>query len=85
VLFFDHYPPDVFQHEPVDYVQNEPGSSLYARVAHFNRYWFGDPQWSYRIMPQGVFVFPGNQNASGTPAASIHYPDGSTAYNVFVK
>jgi hypothetical protein len=85
VLFFDRYPPDVFQRDQVDYGPDEPGSSLYAGVAHFGRYRFGNPQWSYRMMPQGVFVFPGNQNESGTPAASIKYPDGSTAYNVFVK
>lgn len=85
VLFFDRYPPDVFQHEPVDYVAGENGSSLYAGVAHFDRYWFKDPQWSYRMMPDGVFVFPGDQNVAGTPAASIRYPDGRTAYKVMVK
>jgi hypothetical protein len=85
VLFFDRYPPDVFQREPLEYVHDEPGSSLYAGVVHFDRYRFGNPQWGYRMMPQGVFVFPGNQEVSGTPAASIRYPDGSAAYNVFVK
>jgi hypothetical protein len=85
VLFFDRYPPDVFQHEPVDYVPGEPGSSLYAGVAHFDRYWFKDPQWSYRVMPQGVFVFPGEQEVAGTSAASIRYPDGRMAYKVMVK
>jgi 4-amino-4-deoxy-L-arabinose transferase-like glycosyltransferase len=85
VLFFDRYPPDVFQHEPVDYVPGEPGSSLYAGVSHFDRYWFGNPQWRYRVLPNGVFVFPRDQDVSGTPAASISYPDGRVAYKVMVK
>ena len=63
----------------------EAGSSLYAGVAHFDRYWFKDPQWSYRMMPQGVFVFPGEQKVAGTPAVSIRYPDGRMAYKVMVK
>ena len=65
VLFFDRYPPEVFQHEQVEYVQGEPGSSLYAGVAHFDRYWFGNPKWKYRVMPQGVFVFPGGAGGGG--------------------
>ena len=62
-LFFDRYPLELFQRGPVDYVPGEPGSSLYAGVAHFDRDWFKDPQWSYRMMPRGVFVFPGDQES----------------------
>ena len=61
------------------------GSSLYAGVAHFDHYWFGNPKWKYRMMPQGVFVFPGEQEVAGTIAASIRYPDGRMAYQVMVK
>ena len=85
VLFFDRYPPQLFQREPVDYVPGDRGSTLYAGVAHFDRYRFGSPDWAHRMMPTGVFVFPGDQQPTGTPAAEVRYPDGRTAYKVFVK
>jgi hypothetical protein len=85
VLFFERYPPEVFQREPVEYVNGERGSSLYAGVAQFDRYRFGSPEWAYRMMPNGVFVFPGEQEEAGTPAAEVRYPDGKVAYKIFVK
>ncbi len=54
-------------------------------MSHFDRYWFGNPLFRYRVMPNGVFVFPGDQDVAGTPAASIRYPDGRVAYKVMVK
>ncbi|HEV2171322.1 MAG TPA: hypothetical protein VGR40_10260 [Candidatus Binatus sp.] len=85
VLFFGPYPPEVFQREPVEYVQGERGSTLYAGVAHFDGYWFGDPMWAYRRLPQGMFVFSGEQDAPGEPVAEVKYPDGKVAYRVMVK
>jgi hypothetical protein len=40
---------------------------------------------AYATRPNGVFVLPGYQRPLATPAASVTYPDGSTAYNVLIK
>ena len=83
VLFFDEYPPALFQHEQVTY---QPGEGpLYASVIHFDNFWFGNPIFAYLRMPRGVFVFPGSENVPGTPSASIKYPDGRVAYSIVVK
>jgi len=85
VLFFDSYPPDLFQRGPVTYIPGPAGSSLYDGVAHFDNYWFGDARIGYARFPRGVFVIPGDQMLPGPPVASIPYPDGTTAYNIVVK
>jgi hypothetical protein len=85
VLFFESYPPELFQRGPVTYLPGAPGSSLYAGVAHFDDFWFVDPQVAFMRMAQAVFVFPGNQFSPAPPVASIRYPDGRTAYNIVVK
>ncbi len=85
VLFFERYPPDLFQREQVQYVPHTPGSSLYDSVTLFDGFVFGNPQVGYLRFPQGVFVFPGRQTPPEPPVASIQYPDGSTAYNILIK
>jgi hypothetical protein len=85
VLFFESYPPDLFQRGPVTYVPGVPGSSLYAGVVHFGDFWFGDARVGYASLPRGVFVLPGDEMLPGPPVASIRYPDGRTAYNIVVK
>ena len=85
VLFFENYPPARFQSEPVRYAPGPPGSSLYASVIHFDNFWFANAQLAYARVPQGIFVFPGNEPPLAPPSASIPYPDGTTAYNVLVK
>jgi hypothetical protein len=82
-LFFDQYPPELFQHEQVTYIPW--AGPLYAGVAHFDDFWFGNPILDYLRMPRGVFVFPGSQNLPQPATASIKYPDGSVAYSVIVK
>jgi hypothetical protein len=83
VLFFDKYPPALFQHEQVVY---QPGAGpLYAGVAHFDNFWFGNPLLAFLRMPRGVFVFPESESLEDLPSTSIKYPDGSVAYSVIVK
>jgi len=84
VLFFSSYPPD-FSREPV-VTSHDDGNRVFTRgVSHFDRYWFRESGMSYRIMPQGVFVFPGNQMCRGRRRIEFSIPNGSAAYNVFVN
>jgi hypothetical protein len=85
VLFYERYSPEKFQHERVDWVAGDAGSSLYAGVAHFDRYTFGDAQREYLERGEGVFVLPAHQVSPATPTATVVYPDGSVAYRVLVK
>ena len=83
VLFFDRYPPDLFQRDKVIY---QPGyGSLYASVVRFDDFSFGNSLRAWQRMTQGVFVFPGDQEPPVPPVATILYPDGRTAYNIVVK
>ena len=82
VLFFDEYPPAVFQHEQVTY---QPGEGpLYASVVHFDNYSFGKPLYAFVRMAHGVFVFAGSE-VPAPAEVSIKYPDGRDAYSVVVK
>jgi hypothetical protein len=80
VLFFEAYPPDLFQRLPV-----KTESGLSPRVANFGRYWFIPPEWVYGGLPHGIFVFDGSHLPPAPPAATVRYLDGTTAYNIVVK
>jgi 4-amino-4-deoxy-L-arabinose transferase-like glycosyltransferase len=80
VLFFTRYPPERFQHDAVDQF-----SGLFAKVRHFDRYWFEDPAAAYTTLPHGVFLFTGWERVPADPAFTIRAPNGSLAYQVLVK
>ena len=87
VLFFQPYPPAVFQHETVIYGSGVTPASigLHAPVIGFDHYGFVDPWAYYERITHGIFVFPGDQRPPAPPAVSIRYPDGGAAYNIVIK
>ncbi len=87
ILFHDHYPPALVQREGLQY---DPAAYPLLRHPHvkpiaFDRYIFDDPDFFYRKLARGVFVFVGNQPVPQPPIFSVRLPDGRIAYQVVVK
>jgi hypothetical protein len=80
VLFFDHYPPALFQRE-----RRLQMPALFAPVEHFDRYWFVDPSLAYSRLDHGIFVFRAVDTTPVDPASVVRYPDGRIAYKIVVK
>jgi len=80
VLFYESYPPALFQQGPVVQMQG-----LWGPVLQFDRYLFVSPQRAYPQLAKGIFVFAGDESTPVPPALSVHYPDGTIAYNIVVK
>ena len=80
VLFFERYPPAMFQQGPV--LRN---NGLFGHVFAFGRYTFVKPNWVYDSLNHGIFVYGGHDQLPKSPAFSIRYPDGSVAYNIVQK
>jgi 4-amino-4-deoxy-L-arabinose transferase-like glycosyltransferase len=80
VLFFQRYPAAAYQKNPV---MQRPG--LFGDVSHFDRYYFVSPRWAYPWLAHGILVFRGSDKTPAPPDLSIHYPDGSVAYQIVVK
>ena len=80
VLFFERYPPAMFQQGPV--LRN---NGLFGHVFAFGRYTFVKPNWVYDSLNHGIFVYGGHDRLPKSPAFSIRYPDGSVAYNIVQK
>jgi hypothetical protein len=80
VLFFEHYPPALFQSRPVP---QERG--IFGQVEGFGRYRFVPQNRPYVELPHGVFVFRSVERAFALPDTTIYYPDGTVAYKIIVK
>ena len=80
VLFFEHYPPALFQSRPVPQQRG-----IFGQVEGFGRYRFMPQKRAYLELPHGVFVFSSIERAYAPPDVSINYPDGSLAYKIVVK
>lgn len=80
VLFFERYPPALFQKLPVSQVKG-----LFGPVISFDRYLFLAPQLVYPKLKHGVFVFAGGEIPPAAPVLSVRYPNGRIVYNLVVK
>jgi len=87
VLFFGRYNPKQFQRDSVSYgaAASPPPVNLFAPVTGFDRYMYVDPNWGFSLFEHGIFVFATKEPPPIPPALTIHYPDGSIAYNVVTK
>ncbi len=79
-LFFDQYPPALFQKEPDNH-----RVGLFTQVREFGRYYLYSPYALYFTFPHGTFVFAGAEPLPAKPALVIRYPDGTLAYSIVVK
>ncbi len=80
VLFFERYPPAIFQQRRVP-----PGRRSFGHIFGFGRYLFLDLKWPPFSYGHGIFVYAGQDTLPKPPACSIRYPDGTVAYNIVVK
>ena len=94
VLFFERYPPGLFQHRPLLaqsggiwrwFASPIEAKAHYSAVIGFDRYAFTDPRNYYSSAARGIFVFPGGESLPAPPVLTIRYPDGSIAFNIVVK
>jgi hypothetical protein len=83
VLFFERYPPALFQRGPVQTLWSRSGRS--SDITGFGRYLFGDPYSAFARLDHGIFVFTGGDDLRVPVRALIRYPGGSPAYQVVVK
>jgi len=79
VLFYDRYPPALFQETAVAKVTGT------GRVIGFDHYMFVPLDYAYTRIDHGIFLYIGGSKAPLPAAVSIDYPDGSVAYRVVVK
>jgi hypothetical protein len=80
VLFFEHYPPALFQSRPVPQQRG-----IFGQVEGFGRYRFMPQKRIYLELPHGVFVFSSIERAYAPPDVLINYPDGNLAYKIVLK
>jgi len=81
-LFFERYPPALFQNEAV---VNDIRPGVWSDVRSFGGHRFCDPAACFDSSTRAVFVVRGDELPDVTPAETVHYPDGGVAFKIIFK
>lgn len=79
VLFFNKYPPEVFQKNEKDILEEK---DQWRKVKTFGNYEFGNIENNFRENKKGIYVAFRDKLRNVIPDKNIYFPNGDIAYKI---